>query len=69
MNMHMILYIYNIHEEEEGVMKKDQERERKGIRKLWGTGRLIHISQVRRKIVASVGWDKTCREGESREKF
>ena len=40
-------------------MKKDQERERKGIRKLWRTGRLIHVSQVRREIAASVGWDKT----------
>ena len=39
-----------------GVMKKDQELKRKGIRKLWGTGRLIHVSQVRREIAASVGW-------------
>ena len=31
-----------------GVMKKDQELKRKGIRKLWGTGRLIHACRSKK---------------------
>ena len=31
---------------------EDQQKARKGIRKLWGTNRSLHVCQVRKRIVA-----------------
>ena len=33
-------------------MGEDQQKARKGIRKLWGTNKSLHVSQARKRIVA-----------------
>ena len=34
------------------------KRRKKGIRKLWGTGRLLNVNQVQKEIGACIGTDK-----------